>query len=328
MLKHIPIRGPQPLTPEWFALRQFDPGRDVPVILSASYAAATVGCSEWATPAHVFLWQTEPQDEADDDYRWFGRAIEPAIIGRYAETTQHVIDYPQPMWFHPVHRFLAATPDAMVMDILGDKGGQDPKPQWHELASFPIDAKSTGFRMAEKWGDEGTDEVPVDVLMQAQQQMLVMGADHQEVVQFQVEKRRIKVYPIERNEDLCDAIVSAADELCQRIIANDPPEPNWTHPRAREINKALFGITADLRKTADDEFLTARSAYQQALADEKLAAAAKEAAKGKMEWLMGDAAAVDLGDGKEMVRKKIQVAEHMVKASEYVRMYERKVPKK
>jgi len=327
MLKHIPIRGPMPLTPEWYALRSYDPGREVPVILSASYAAATIGCSEWATPAHVYLWQTDPQDESDDDYRWFGRAIEPAVIGRYAETTGHVVDYPQPMWFHPVHRFLAATPDAMVMDILGDPGGQIPRPEWHTLAKFPIDAKSTGFRMASKWGDEGTDEVPVDVLIQAQQQMLVMGADHQEVVQFQVEKRRIKVYPIERNEDLCHAIIEASAELLLRIINSDPPEPNWTHPRAREINKALFGIAADIRKQADDEFLTAREAYQQALAAEKEAQAAKEAAKGKMEWLMGDAAAVDLGDGKEMVRKKIQVAEHMVKASEYVRMYERKVPK-
>jgi hypothetical protein len=139
--------------------------------------------------------------------------------------------------------------------------------------------------------------------------------------------RSIRIYPIERNQDLCDAIVQAGHELAARIIANDPPEPNWTHPRAREINKALFGIAADIRKAADDEFLAARSSYQQALADEKLAVAAKEAAKGKMEWLMGDAAFVDLGDGKEMVRKKIQVAEHMVKASEYVRMYERKVPK-
>ena len=319
MLKHIPIRGPMPLTPEWYALRSYDPERRIPVILSASYAAATVGCSEWATPAHVYLWQTDPQDESDDDYRWFGRAIEPAIIGRYAETTGHVVDYPQPMWFHPVHQFLAATPDAMV---LGANSGD-----WYKDALFPIDAKSTGFRMAEKWGDEGTDEVPVDVLMQAQQQMLVMGADHQEVVQFQVEKRRIKVYPIERNEDLCDAIVVAGQELAERIVNGDPPEPNWTHPRAREVTKALFGIAADLRKQADEEFLAARAAYQQAAADEKLAVAAKEAAKGKMEWLMGDAASVDLGDGKEMVRKKIQIAEHMVKASEYVRMYERKVPK-
>lgn len=327
MLKHIPVIGPASLSPEWFAIRRYDPGRPVPVILSASYAAATCGVSEWATPAHVYLWQTEPQDDVDDDYRWFGRAIEPAIIGRYAETTGHVhvVDYPQPMWFHPGHRFLAATPDAMVMDPATT--GWCGNDQFARDALFPIDAKSTGFRMAEKWGDEGTDEVPVDVLMQAQQQMLVMGADHQEVVQFQVEKRRIKVYPIERNEDLCDAIIEAAAELCQRIVNGDPPEPNWLHPRAREVNKALFGIMADVRKAADDEFLAARAAYQQALVEEKLAKEAKEAAKGKMEWLMGDAAAVDLGDGKEMIRKRISVAEHMVKASEYVRMYERKVPK-
>lgn len=319
MLKHIPIRGPMPLTPEWFALRQFDPGRPIPVILSASYAAATVGCSEWATPAHVYLWQTEPQEESDDDYRWFGRAIEPAIIGRYAETTGHVIDYPQPMWFHPVYQFLAATPDAMV---LGANSGD-----LYKDALFPIDAKSTGFRMAEKWGDEGTDEVPVDVLMQAQQQMLVIGADHQEVVQFQVEKRRIKVYPIERNEDLCDAIVVAGQELAERILNDDPPEPNWSHPRAREINKALFGINEVLRKQADEEFLAAREAYRLAQAAEKEAVAAKEAAKGKMEWLMGDAAFIDLGDGKEMVRSIVKRKEHVVAATQYVSMRERKIPK-
>lgn len=322
MLKHIPIRGPMPLTPEWYALRSYDPGRSVPVILSASYAAATVGCSEWATPAHVYLWQTDPQDESDDDYRWFGRAIEPAIVGRYAETTGHVIDYPQPMWFHPLHRFLAATPDAMVMDAV-----RPVKPDWFDNALFPIDAKSTGFRMAEKWGDEGTDEVPVDVLMQAQQQMLVMGADHHEVVQFQVEKRRIKVYPIERNEDLCHAIIEAAAELCERIVNGDPPEPNWTHPRAREVTKALFGIEEGVRIAATEEFLEYRILYNAACEAEKRAKQDKESAKGKLEWIAGTAAFVDCGDGKEWKREVQHVKEHIVKAHDKRIFQERKVPK-
>jgi hypothetical protein len=52
--------------------------------------------------------------------------------------------------------------------------------------------------------------------------------------------------------------------------------------------------------------------------------AAKEAAKGKMEWLMGDAAFMDLGDGKEMVRSIVRVPEQVRKAYEFVSMRERK----
>jgi putative phage-type endonuclease len=327
MLSHQPIEGPMPYTDEWWALRQYDPERDVPVIFGASDAAAICGMSEYATPAHVFLSQTQPREKkADSDAQWFGKAIEPAVISRYREVSRRLAVAPVPAFFHPVHRFLSATPDGLVVS---DKYVTQISPQLSvlEAAEFPIDSKSTGFRAQHAWGEEGTDEVPMDVLFQAQQQMLVMGAEHQETVTLLLSSRSIRIYPIERNEDLCDAIVQAAHELAARIIANDPPEPNWTHPRAREINKALFGINEILRKEADEEFLAARSAYGQALHDEKEAVAAKEAAKGQMEWLMGDAAFLDLGNGKEMVRSIVKRKEYVVKACEYVSMRERKIPK-
>lgn len=316
MLRHEPIEGPMPYTPEWYAFRQYDELRDPPVVFGASDAAAICGNSEYRTPAHVFLSQTQPQEQQEDaDHLWFGKAVEPVIIGRYQEKTGRMVVAPVPMFFHPVHRFIAATPDAITLDS-----------KWRKH-DFPIDAKSTGFRMADKWGEEGTDEVPIDVLMQAQQQMLVMGADHQETIQLLLSSRSIRIYPIERNQDLCDAIVEAGRELSERIIANDPPEPNWTHPKAREINKALFGLQSAIRRQADAEFQLAREAYKMALEAEKEAVKAKEAAKGKMEWLMGDAAFMDLGDGKEMVRSVIRVPEQVRKAYEYTSMRERKVPK-
>lgn len=309
-------------------MRQYDPDREVPVIFGASDAAAICGMSDYATPAHVFLSQTHPREaKADTDAQWFGKAIEPAVLARYSETTHNVIRAPVPAFFHPVHRFLSATPDGMVMSILGDPGGQDPPMPFHEEALFPIDSKSTGFRAQSSWGEEGTDEVPMDVLFQAQQQMFVMGAEHQETVTLVLSSRSIRIYPIERNQDLCDGIVAAARELSERIVLNDPPEPNWTHPRAREINKALFGINEVLRKEASQEFLVAREAYRQALEAEKEAVKAKEAAKGQMEWLMGDAAFLELGDGKEMVRSIVKRKEYVVKACEYVSMRERKIPK-
>lgn len=316
MLRHQPIEGPMPYTDEWWALRHYDPDRDVPVIFGASDAAAICGMSEYATPAHVFLSQTQPREKkADSDAQWFGRAIEPAVIARYIEMTGLHVRAPVPVFFHPVHRFLAATPDGIAKWIPD------------EPDEFPIDAKSTGFRAQNAWGEEGTDEVPMDVLFQAQQQMLVMGADHQETVTLLLASRSIRIYPIERNDDLCDAIVQAAHELAARIVANDPPEPNWTHPRAREINKALFGINEVLRKEADPEFLAAREAYKLALEAEKEATKAKEAAWEKMKWEMGDAIAMDLGDGKEMVRKYYPETTYTVKKKEYIKMWERKIPK-
>ncbi len=39
LLQHC-IAGPLALTPEWHALRKYDPNRDPPVVLGASLAAA------------------------------------------------------------------------------------------------------------------------------------------------------------------------------------------------------------------------------------------------------------------------------------------------
>ena len=121
-----------PYTPEWYDCRKYRPGRQLtlnsggtpivrtvitsPVIFGASLAAAVCGVSEWSTPLHVYhemVTGTGSKDESDA--MRLGKKLEPVVISEYIERTGYGCMYPQPMYFHPVHHFLAATPDAMTL---------------------------------------------------------------------------------------------------------------------------------------------------------------------------------------------------------------------
>lgn len=227
----MPVTGPMPHTPLWYSQRRFNPNAERPIVFGASIAAAVCGMSEYKTPLYVYrecmgLIHEEEEDKVKARRKRVGLAIEPIIIQEYEIETGNQVDYPLPCYFHPDYSFLGATPDGMV---LGSGGEWD----------HPLDSKDSGVNMASHYGEEGTDDLPVDYLMQAQQQMLVMDADIQETVVMI--DRALKIFRIERNEDLQACIIECAGELAQRMACGSPPDPQWEHPSTPKLIKEIYG---------------------------------------------------------------------------------------
>jgi predicted phage-related endonuclease len=303
----LPIVGPDPKTPEWEAIRFYDP-ETKRVVFGASETAAVCGVSKYETPLHIFRRKRrELPPKTPTLAMKRGLRFESAIIEEYREARPACkISAPQPMYFHPEHRFLGATPDALAMDT---------------ETGWPVDAKWIGYRRAEEFGLEGTDELPDDILLQAQQQMLVMGNDKQETAVI-LGGEEFRVYTVHRHDALQQKIITAAKELAERIINNDPPEPHWTHPETPQLIKDLYGVEAKSIHLSSDTALI-WSNYQRLKEEIKEKEAAAEQLKARVLVVMGNAAAGILPRGeKAVLRKQITVAAHKRKASTYVRVTE------
>lgn len=305
----IPIIGPAPKTPEWEAVRFFDPTRKTPVIFGASEAAEVCGLSKYRTPLHVFKRKRRelpPQETTVFMKR--GHRYEPAIIDEYREARpQWAVEAPRPMFFHPVHQFLAATPDATAWD--GSFNGR------------PVDAKWIGWRRVAEFGDEGTDELPDDILMQAQQQMMVFGADYQETA-VMLGGEDFRIYTVKKHEGLQAKILMAAKELAERIINNDPPEPNWSHPETPGLIKDLHGVSGETIQLSSETALI-WSNYQRLKEEIKERENQAERLKARVLHVMEDASVGMLPHGEKcIVRRSVTVQPHARKGSTYIKVFE------
>ena len=244
-LLHQAIEGPLEESPEWLECRKWEPGR-VPRI-GASRAAAACNQSTYATSLDVFLdarGRERVCDEAAIKRMRRGRKMQSIIIEEAGLEMNALATENNRMWIHPQFPFCVATPDAFVA-VKPTAVMEVKAPSTHMFSRAPEDYQ---------YGDDGTDLVPNDTLFQVQQQMAVMGM-YECYVAAMFGVNTLRIYRIQRNEDLIDAIIDAEKELAERIAANDPPDPEWTHPNTRKLIADLKGYQPNIVVHLNEEHL-------------------------------------------------------------------------
>ena len=255
MMAHTqPIVGPAAYSDEWYALRIWDPDRDRPVVFGASVAAVVVGESPYSTPLQIYVEQRQGIDFTEEkEAMKFGKRFEGPILDEYEERTKRIVERNQPMYLSAEHSFMGATPDALSFSWDGGSSDyKDPR---------SVDAKNSNSRMFDRSGDDEhkfgtpeTDQVPVSILFQTQQQMAVLGVDKCDVPVLR-NGNEFLIYSVDRNEGLIEQIVSAERELAERIINGDPPRPNWSHEGTRRVIRELHGLKVGSSVTLGTEYL-------------------------------------------------------------------------
>lgn len=229
-----------------------------------------------------------------------GKALEPMVVRFWCEDLgQEILDYPMSMFRHPEHRFMLATPDAKVTP--GDL----------------LEIKTVGERQIDHWrGAQGTDDVPVDVLAQAQQQCAVMGLAVCHVAVWLATDTLLS-FRVDRNEEFIEMLVAAERELWERIRNADPPLGQHQYnldavkqlyrnvDKGREVNLSFPASQAWTRRQEIKALVKELVAEQEILDAQVLVE-------------MGDAESAVLVGGEAAVKRiKVHKAEHTVKGSSY-----------
>jgi putative phage-type endonuclease len=262
----------------WLAERQRSIG--------GSEAAAAIGVSPYESALGLYLRKigaASPVRETEA-MRW-GTRLEPAIAEAYQEATGHSFIAAQQFLRSPDHEWMTATIDRVRDD--------------RRLIEF----KTAGIRSAHLWGEPGTDEIPIQYMVQVHHQLVVAGAEVADVATL-IGGQELRIYTIDRDDDVAARIVEREAEFWSRVERRDPPpvDPG----RDGDLMATLFPRAVgevDLGPVGCTLF----AEYEYYSREIKVAQEGREKAKVELLALMKDAASARLGDGRIITRKIINV---------------------
>lgn len=188
--------------------------------IGGSDVAPILGLSKWRTPLDVYISKVSDalDDEETESMRW-GNLLEGVIRDEYARRTGYVVERP-PMLTHPEHSFIIANLDGMTE------------------CGRVVEIKTA--RDGAGWGEEGSDEVPDAYALQVQHYMLVTGAEVADVAVL-IGGSEFRVYTIEADTELHEALIEVESEFWGRVQRRDPPEPRTYAEAAQRFARATGG---------------------------------------------------------------------------------------
>lgn len=178
-------------------------------MLTASDVGAVMGEDPYKGPLDVYADKVAPPVDEElglDDPRLWGLVLEQPILQTVASYRGWEYRRCGALLQSRRHPFLGATLDAEINRGAG----------WQ-----PFEGKTT--ELLQDW-DQDANEMPTRVLLQAQTQLLVTGAD-QEIVFALLRRSRPCQVEVHASPELQEVIVATAEAFMHRVSQLDPPPP-------------------------------------------------------------------------------------------------------
>ena len=161
--------------------------------IGASDTAILAGLSKWATPLEIYLDKIgkRPETEMTMAQR-MGLKMEPIIAELYTEATGRALMMCEEHQTHPEYPFIGANPDRRTVgDVPAD--------------TINVQIKKAAFR-SDDWGEQGSSDIPIDYMIQVQQEMFVTGQKLTHLAVFFLQGQEFCYYEIHRNADIIEEI--------------------------------------------------------------------------------------------------------------------------
>ena len=186
--------------------------------IGGSDVAAIAGLSPYRTALDVYAEKKGLAAPFEgNEFTYWGKELEDVVARRYARDTGRLIE-PAGFLVHPKHSFVAGHLDRQ-----------------NTADRLVIEVKTAGMRQADRWGEEGTDEIPEEYLAQCAWYMLLTGYSHADVPVL-IGGNDFRVYRIERDQELEGFLLDAAVKFwTENILKDQPPEIDGSESAARLI---------------------------------------------------------------------------------------------
>ena len=192
--------------------------------IGASETAAIMGFSTWKTAAEVFAEKTgQLSDDETSEAAHFGNVLEEVVAQEYALRMNVKVRRNNKTLRHKKHAFMLCHLDRVV-----------------EGEKRIVECKTASAYLADKWGDEFTDQVPEAYLIQVQHQMAITGYPVADIPVL-IGGNQLKIYTINRNEELIKLVTQSVVNFWQNHVQkNSAPPLDYQHNSSESLIKKLY----------------------------------------------------------------------------------------
>lgn len=183
--------------------------------LGGTDIAALCGLHPYKSAFDVFVDKTttvtDAEDVAPSEAAELGRELEPVVINRYRKRTGHEVTSPGPYIVYPAEPWRRGSLDGVAIPAGGKRR--------------VVEAKTAGFSQEERWGEEGTDQVPPEYLLQVAWYMSLADVEEADIAVLLLASRAFKVFTVKRDLELEQKIVNVGREFWEKhVLPGIPPD--------------------------------------------------------------------------------------------------------
>jgi putative phage-type endonuclease len=246
--------------------------------ITATDVAKIMGVSKFGGPADVFFDKVGvSEDTPPTQAMESGHRLQDAILRWYADKEGCPIQLCDPftVYRNPDYPLLGASLDGL-----------------REPDGIPVDAKNVRFlRFNDGWGEQGTDEVPPDYLLQLHVQAMICDKDHADLSVLASGQDHM-IFRVPVDPVVSEAIVEAADRFwTNHVIPRIPPSIDASEGWSRYLAQK-FSSHGPAMIDAGPEFLQIVSAFREADAMVELWTRRLDEAKNKIRAAIGEFAGI------------------------------------
>ena len=176
--------------------------------IGASEAAAACGLSPWKTPYELWADKTSALVIESQSARMeWGSRLESVVMLKYLEDLPPeagTLEAPCQFQVSREYPWMGCTPDGLLPDRV-------------------VEIKTAGLGQAREWGEEGTDAVPLQYLLQVTHQMVVCGRRKADIPVL-IGGNDYRVYSVELDEELADLLITRERAFWTHVENKTPPE--------------------------------------------------------------------------------------------------------
>lgn len=174
--------------------------------IGGSDAAAICNLSRYRTPLQVYLdkiGQSQPIEETPE-MKW-GKKLEPLVLREYQDV-----------------RGVSVTPDVFLANrerpwMLGTLDGLSDDGR-------VVECKTVGFDRGKEWGEDGSDFVPTEYLLQVQHYLAVTGIEVADIAAL-FHGSNFRIFTVQADPELISVLIDREAEFWARVLDRNPPPP-------------------------------------------------------------------------------------------------------
>lgn len=173
-------------------------GSDMPIIL---------GLSSYKTPYQLYLEKTSDTIEPDEmtEQQYWGNQLEGIIREEFARRNNVTVETPKTIT-HPEHDFLRGNIDGFI-------------PEWNAV----LEVKCSNQFMASEWGEDGSDVIPMQYLVQVAHYCMVTNADCAYIAVL-IGGSQYRQFKYTRDFELEETLKLKAMEFWDKVQRKEAPE--------------------------------------------------------------------------------------------------------